>query len=355
VTLNPDGGRAHILVTDHDPDLCAQVRARLSPGFDVEVAMDAASTLALAKRRRPDLLLWEETIAELDDLRREPALSGVPTILLCGADDAKCDDEREPRGNDDCLMKPFSGRELIARVRTQLELARLRRETELTQTSHLDELFLGILGHDLRNPLSAITTAANLLEMRADSEKIAKPVSRILSSADRMERMISQLLDLTHLRLGRGLPLSRSPVDLAEITRAIVDEVGSARGGDIVLEAAGDCAAIGDRERLAQLVSNLVVNACQHGTSRAVAIRLDGSDRGRLRLEVVSRGKIPTETLSVLFEPRRSAERGEKRAVASGLGLGLYITRQIATAHGGTIRLESSDDDETRFIVELPR
>jgi signal transduction histidine kinase len=228
---------------------------------------------------------------------------------------------------------------------------------ERQRTVRFSEAFVGILGHDLRNPLSAISTAAGLLSRRAQEvERIAKPVDRILTSVDRMDRMISQLLDFTRIRLGRGIPLDRARVDLTEITRLVVEGVEQACSREVLLEVAGDTSGSWDADRLSQLASNLVANACQHGTQDTpVGIRLDGSGPDVVRLEVRNQGVIPQDLLPVVFEPLCDARDGaQKRVASSGLGLGLYITQQIAFAHGGTIRVES-DPRGTSFIVALPR
>jgi PAS domain S-box-containing protein len=238
-----------------------------------------------------------------------------------------------------------------------VEREREARVEEMERAVRFSELFVGILGHDLRNPLSAITTAANLLETRADSDKIAKPASRIVASADRMERMISQLLDFTRIRLGRGLPLDRARVNLGEIARTIIEETEPVHRREIKLEKSGDLAGMWDRDRLSQLLSNLAANACQHGGQGSpILISVDGSQREVVQLEVKNSGAIPQHLLPVVFEPlRHSGERHEKREGSSGLGLGLYITRQIALAHGGAVRVESTEARGTRFVVELPR
>jgi signal transduction histidine kinase len=223
---------------------------------------------------------------------------------------------------------------------------------------HFGEMFIGIVGHDLRNPLTAITTAAGLLQTRAESERIARPARRVVASADRMERMISQLLDFTRIRLGGGLPLERTEIDLAEVSRSIIDELVPVHHREIRLHTTGDVVGVWDRDRLSQLLSNLAANACQHGApGTAVEIVLDGTDLNRVRMEVANRGVIPPELVPVVFEPLRhtSAEQARTRGGSSGLGLGLYITEQISLAHGGTIRVESTEATGTRFIVELPR
>src|SRR5262249_7008178 len=106
---------------------------------------------------------------------------------------------------------------LAARHRLDEELQ--RQNDELSRAVRFSEMFVGMLGHDLRNPLSAITTAAQLLSRRADSDRVALPAKRITNSAMRMSRMIDQLLDFTRIRLGNGIPLERAPVDLAEVVR----------------------------------------------------------------------------------------------------------------------------------------
>ncbi len=230
---------------------------------------------------------------------------------------------------------------------------------EAERAVRFSETFVGVLGHDLRNPLSAITTAASLLEVRADSEKIAKPVARILVSADCLERMVSQLLDFTRVRLGRGIPMNRESIDLEEVTRAIVDELEPMHKRRIQVQAVGDLVGTWDSERLSQLLTNLATNACQHGApGMPVIIRLDGTSRSSMRIEVRNRGVIAPEVLPVVFEPLRlgrTERRTERTERSSGLGLGLYITRQIALAHGGDVRVDSNDDDGTCFTVDLPR
>jgi signal transduction histidine kinase len=215
-------------------------------------------------------------------------------------------------------------------------------------------MFVGILGHDLRNPLSAITTAASLIARRAESEKLALPATRILSSAGRMARMIDQLLDFTRIRLGSGLPLSRCQVDLAEICRIAIDELDG-EISSVQLRVEGDTVGSWDGDRLMQLISNLVGNALAHGARPAnIEIVLGGTDPARVTLEVKNAGAIPPAIVPIIFEPFRSA-KDRKEHHSSGLGLGLYISQQIVLSHSGTIEVCSSEAEGTCFSVRLPR
>jgi PAS domain S-box-containing protein len=243
-------------------------------------------------------------------------------------------------------------RDITERKRMERELR--EQNEELMRAVRFSETFVGILGHDLRNPLSAITTAASLLARRADSERVAKPAGRILNSGRRMARMIDQLLDFTRMRLGRGLPLERCELDLADICRLALEEVESGKE-KVRIEAVGDVRGWWDGDRLAQLVSNLLGNALAHGSpDQPVSVRVDGAQATRVSLEVHNGGFIPPELRAVLFEPLKD-QTERKREGSSGLGLGLYISQQIVLAHAGTIEVHSSPDQGTSVVVSLPR
>jgi signal transduction histidine kinase len=246
----------------------------------------------------------------------------------------------------------------LFRTTRDAEERQTRLVQELERAVRFSEMFVGILGHDLRNPLSGITTAASLVLSRTDSAQVTKPIGRILSSAVRMSRMIDQILDFTRARLGRGIPLQRTQVDVAEVCRLAMDELksGIQEHRDMRLEVRGDSVGWWDQDRLAQLLSNLVGNALQHGRpGTPVMVFIDGSQPDQVALAVQNEGCIPPDVFPLAFEPPRG-EGPTKREGSSGLGLGLYISKQIAMAHGGSIGVESkSTDDRTRFTVELPR
>ena len=219
----------------------------------------------------------------------------------------------------------------------------------------ISEMFVGVLGHDLRNSLNAISTAASLLSRRAESEAIAKPVNRILIGSDRMARMIDQLLDFTRIHLGRGIPIEREDVDLSEICRVVIDELEVAQGCSIRFEHAGDLVGFWDRDRLSQLLSTLGGNACQHRRAATpVLVRADGTQTSMVMLEVWNEVVIPEHLLPVIFAPLEVGT-GKSRKDSSALGLGLHVSQQIVVAHGGTIRVESCDEKGTRFVIGLPR
>src|SRR5438477_1017619 len=189
--------------------------------------------------------------------------------------------------------------------RKKLEEELRQQNEELSRAVRLSEMFVGILGHDLRNPLSAIMTGASLLARRSDSDKVVKPAQRILTSAERMARMIEQILDFTRIRLGHGIPLQRRHIELAEVCRLAIDEAESTGAEErIRLEESGESVGTWDGDRLAQLVSNLVGNALAHGTSGTpVVIHLDGSAADQLSLEVHNAGATPAAALPALFDP----------------------------------------------------
>jgi signal transduction histidine kinase len=227
--------------------------------------------------------------------------------------------------------------------------------TQLQETARLSELFTAILGHDLRNPLNAIVTAAQLgLRQSHDPARTSRCSARILSSGLRMGRMIDQLLDLTRLGLGHDLPLSRAPADLAAIVRQVTDELQVAHPDrPITVEALGDTRGSWDEDRLGQVFSNLIGNAVHHGdASQGVRVVIDGSAPDRVRLDVHNGGTIAPDLIPRLFVPFDAEKR---RRSPQGLGLGLYISREVVTAHGGSVDVSSSDALGTTFAVSLPR
>ena len=220
------------------------------------------------------------------------------------------------------------------------------------------EQFLAILGHDLRNPLGAIVMGATYLSVSEGmSDKQVKVSARILNSANRMSRMVSDLLDLTRTRLGAGIPITRRSIDLAGVCEQVICELEAVHPDSrLQLDLTGDLVGDWDSDRLTQVLSNLVANAVQHGrTDGAVRVTVRG-DGDQIVLSVQNHGRvIPDGAMKQIFEPmiREPARDGDRNI--TGLGLGLYIAREVVTAHGGTIRASSSEADGTTFTVELPR
>jgi len=229
---------------------------------------------------------------------------------------------------------------------------------ELTETVRLNDLLAGVLAHDLRNPLGSILTSAALALRQSEQgevTRIARPLNRIVTSGERMSRLIDQLLDFTRIRVGRGFELTPKSFDLIDLVRRVAEELEAARGeARFELETVGDTRGQWDEDRLAQAFSNLLSNALQHGASHAdVWVRLDGSDPDQVSASIQNLGAIPNSVRGTLFVPL--APRDASREQRDGLGLGLFITREIAQAHGGSVEVTSSEQDGTNITLKLPR
>lgn len=219
------------------------------------------------------------------------------------------------------------------------------------------DLFLAILGHDLRNPIGAIQMSAVQLSQSTDPSVI-RSGQRILNMTIRMNRMAGDLLDLTRTRLGAGIPINRAPMDLAVVAREVMEET-QAQHPDrtLQLESRGSLDGEWDASRMAQVVSNLVSNAIQHGradTPVALSLRDEGAD---VVLSVHNEGPpIPERELDSIFEPlvRKPTGEADKKA-GSSLGLGLFVVREIVGSHGGDVQVTSSESEGTTFEVRLPR
>jgi signal transduction histidine kinase len=224
-------------------------------------------------------------------------------------------------------------------------------EEALRESMRFQEQFVAILGHDLRNPLGAIAMGAAVLQGEGATDKHAAIARRISNSVARMTRLTDQLLDLTRARMTGGIPVAPRPeTNLAETVSSVVDELRIAHPG-VELDITGEPAVRGawDPDRIAQLVSNLVGNAIEHGGGAPVCVHVE-SGRENAILCVHNGGPpIPSELLPHIFDPfRRGARDGH------GLGLGLYIADQIVRAHGGAIDVRSAAEGGTTFRVTLP-
>jgi PAS domain S-box-containing protein len=239
-------------------------------------------------------------------------------------------------------------------------ITRFEAVARLEDIIRYNELFAGVLAHDLRNPLGAIMTAAQILLMRSEGKgegrdsDSAKPLSRIVTSGQRMTRMIDQLLDLTRARSSLGIQIQARDTNLHDLCAQAIGELELANPDWVIQQASsGDLCGEWDPDRLLQVISNLVANAGHHGRPGSpIAVELDGSGNDLVRFAIHNRGAIAEAMLPHVFDPLRSARHGHGH---SGLGLGLYIVKEIVRAHAGQVEVASSEPAGTTFMVELPR
>jgi len=232
---------------------------------------------------------------------------------------------------------------------------RLAKE-EARRQSAQEQRFLGVVSHDLRNPLQAISLGARTLQRmeRPSAEALLRMTGRIAHSADLMGRMVSDLLDFTRVRLGGGIPLERGPEDLVRLGREVLEEFSLTHPGSrILLEGDGACAGEWDGPRMRQVFCNLLGNALRHareGSSVRMCVTCAADEAV---LEVANEGEpIPADLLPVLFEPFR---RGSPTFRPAGsLGLGLYIVRQVVDEHGGEVAVRTGPAGTT-FTIRVPR
>jgi phosphoserine phosphatase RsbU/P len=248
-------------------------------------------------------------------------------------------------------------RELIlSRKRLEVLVAEATRlQAEAKDRAVFAEQMIGIVSHDLRNPLSAIAMATALLVRGNLSESQQRTASRISRAADRASRLIADLLDFTQARLGRGLSISASEIDLHEVIYDAVDELAHAHAGSTLKHVRwGEGICCADADRLAQLVGNLVSNAVTHGdASRLVTITSLIEERS-FTIAVHNEGTpISPEGRATLFD---AMTRGANASVKGrSVGLGLFIVREIAKAHRGRAEVESSAEQGTTFRAIFPR
>jgi len=221
-------------------------------------------------------------------------------------------------------------------------------------------MFLAILGHDLRNPLGTMVTGSQFIMQAADIPvRYVDVATRMFGSARRMSKLINDLIDFTRTHLGPGLPIQGAPGDLAAVCEQVVNELRTAHPErPIELRLPPQAEAFFDESRVAQMLSNLIGNAVQYGGERdAVRVSVRGGEH-EVCIEINNRGPlIPPEKISTIFEPlvRIASSTPVDYTERTSLGIGLFIAREIAQAHGGQIRVASNEADGTSFTVTLPR
>lgn len=250
------------------------------------------------------------------------------------------------------LLQRQRAEELAAlHARDQHELSLARGQAE--DRAEFAEQLVGVVSHDIRNPLAVIQMSAVLLDRGLGPEQQKAAVARIRRSVQRVQHLITDLLDFTQARLGGSLSIRKGPADLHQ---AIADGVAELQVAfpQCVLRherhGTGTCQA--DADRIMQAVGNLVANAAAHGArDQPITVRTD-SEGEDFRIEVHNHGEpIQPELLPRLFEPMvRGKDAGSK-----GVGLGLYIVREIVRAHGGRTEAKSTAEAGTSFTLLLPR
>jgi signal transduction histidine kinase len=231
-------------------------------------------------------------------------------------------------------------------------------ESVQTFTARRDERrdqFVSVLGHDLRGPLQAVRLGAESIlgQPACGTPAHARTAAAIRRSAERMQRLISDVIDFARGQLGGGIPAVPVTCDLGEMCREVADELRVAHPDrQLSVVTSGDLVGSWDRDRLIQAISNLASNALIHGRDPVTIRAFEEPDREAVTTEVHNLGPpIPEEQLPTLFDAFR---RGEA-AHPGGLGLGLYIVQQIAHAHGGECVVRSSEAEGTTFSIKWPR
>lgn len=382
VAMPTDQPRARILLADDNADMREYVRRLLAPKYDVVAVADGETALGAARFEDFDLILSDVMMPKLDGFGLLKALRGddrtatVPVILLSARAGEEASVEGMGAGADDYLVKPFSARELLARIEAHLSLQRIRRASEEAVlkmmvseqearesaeiANRIKDDFLAILSHELRTPLNAIVGWTHLLKSgKLNEVDRQRGIDVIERNAAAQRAIIDELLDISRIVTGK-LKLDPKPVELSVVIESAIDAVRpAAERKNIQIFTALDRNAglvMGEAVRLQQVVWNLLSNSVKFTPNNGrIEIELKAAGRN-VQIVVRDTGEgIDAAFLPHMFERFRQADTSSKR-VHGGLGLGLSIVSSLVTMHGGEVRAASDGEGKgATFTVTLPQ
>ncbi len=357
-----------LLVDDIEENLIALEALVRRVGVEVSTARSARDALELCLVNDYALALLDVNMPDMDGVQLAELMRGstrtknIPIIFVTAAYEPQRVFQGYDAGAVDFLFKPVDPRILHHKIATFVALYEQKQQlagqldqmerlhAQLSESMRMHETFVASLNHDLRAPLHTISVGLSMLENLPGAEE-REVVRRVEAAADRMNSMIDQLYDLARTRIGSGLALDLAPADLQEVMTGVVQEADLRRGTQkLELAVAGETRGTWDVSRLSRMAANLISNGLTHGDKNGtITVAVDGGLPDTVTLSVTNPGTIPSELLPQIFEPFRRGKRSKH-----GLGLGLYIVNQIASAHGGTVNV-TSEAGITRFLVTLPR
>jgi signal transduction histidine kinase len=359
--VDGDLARRRILIVEDNSDMRHYLVSLLAPHYDIQARGNGSAALAAAGAQTPDLVLSDILMPGLDGfallraLRADTRTHAVPVLLISAQAGEEAALEGLGSGADDYLRKPFSARELLARVRTHLQLAEARRAAAEYE---MMDVFLGIVSHELRTPVTTLKLVVQRLrrELGETGSSLAERLARLTRSIGRIELLVEDIVSVAAIKSGQ-LTLSPGPHDLAAICRAGAEEQGVPSGPRIVLDLPDEpIVATIDEGRILQVVCNLLSNARKFSPANH-PVTLTLRRRGELaHLTVRDEGPgIARAEVPHIFErfhrvPGIKVQTGSK----TGLGLGLYISKGIVEQHDGRIWVETEEGHGSTFHVLLP-
>lgn len=283
--------------------------------------------------------------------------SSVLTLWTAARKDANQDDMAVHMADDMADVTRFN--EAVDQALAE-SVARYERMVKQSQN-----MFLAILGHDLRNPLGTVVSGTSLLMQAVDiPPRYVLVATRMFNSAKRMSKLINDLIDFTRTHLGPGIPIQVKLGSLVAVCQDVADELRTYHPERLIeLQLPARLDAVFDANRLAQVLSNLIGNAIQYGSPDTPVLVRAGADGDNVVVTINNRGPIiATDKLGNIFDPMvriaahaHGADPDSAYTERTSLGIGLYISREIVHAHGGTIAVTSSAADGTTFILSMPR
>jgi signal transduction histidine kinase len=359
--------QARVLVVDDDPDMRAYLRRLLSRHWTVELYADGMSALAAALANPPDLVLTDVMMPELGGLdllhrlRSDARTAHLPVIVVSARASSQAMIEGLRAGADDYLLKPFSSQELLARIKVNLDLARLRNELARVRAeaslanAHRD--FMNMAAHELRGPLAVLVGYLSMLDdgtIQPDSPVFRNAIETMLAKANEVTNLIDRVLTAARLEANR-LPLQLEMVDLRELASEAVDRarpLANKTGEPIELDLPNQPATVRcDRRHVGRILDELIVNALVHGTGRGVLVSVTTREGPSVRVRDWGPG-VPEGMRERIFEPFVRVE--EHLPGRGGAGLGLSVARGLAKAHGGTLTLQTPTGGGACFVLRLP-
>ena len=353
--------RARILLADDNADMRAYVSGLLGTEWSVTAVADGEQALASALAAPPDLVVTDVMMPGLDGvellrrLRDDPRTQQIPVIMVsaCTGEEARIGGLQA--GADDYLGKPFSARELLARVRTNLELSRSRvAAAHAAARSQAKDELLAMLGHELRNPLAPLMTTLQVVAMTGRVER--EQITMMQRQVTHLTRLIHDLMDMSRIVLG-NVELHLEPTDLAQVITQGVDLMAHLFDDErqLDLQLRRGIFVRADATRLAQVVASVLHNAVKFSPLASHIVITSERIGDRARLEIIDQGEgIAPEIMDRLFEPFFQGKQDLARS-RGGLGVGLALARGIVELHGGTIAARSAGVGRgSAFIIELP-